>query len=157
NKEIIMAAYEKPQTAAEIGLMQGFPPVSDKTVTHTNQLFGPYNRWSFQNELKLNRTADVWRGRGAVVPFEYDLRDLSHVTYQNRAGASFTFDDMVEMSYTDGILVLHHGKVIYERYLNGMQSHTLHAWASGSKSMTGTLAAMLAHEGLFSFDDLVVK
>jgi CubicO group peptidase (beta-lactamase class C family) len=44
--------------------------------------------------------------------------------------------------------VLHQGRVIYERYLNGMQPHTLHAWASGSKSMTGTVAALLAHEGL---------
>ncbi|MBA3873924.1 MAG: serine hydrolase [Anaerolineae bacterium] len=152
-----MADYEKPQTAVEIGLMQGFPPAANLTVTHANQLFGPYNRWSFQNELKLNRTADVWRGKGTVVPFDYDLQDISHVTYQNRAGMRFSFDDMVEMSHTDGIIVLHQGKVIYERYLNGMQSHTLHAWASGSKSMTGTLAAMLAHEGLFSLDDLVIK
>ncbi|GAA6617429.1 hypothetical protein NUACC26_032390 [Scytonema sp. NUACC26] len=36
-----------------------------------------------------------------------------------------------------------------------MQSHTLHAWASGSKSMTGTIAALLAHEGLFSLDEVV--
>jgi CubicO group peptidase (beta-lactamase class C family) len=153
----IMAVYEKPQTAQELGLMQGFPPASNLTVTHANQLFFPYNRWSFQNELKLNRTADVWRGNGAVVPLEYDLRDLGHVTYQNRAGTTFSFDDMIEMSFTDGIIVLHQGKVIYERYLNGMQRHTLHAWASGSKSMTGTLAAMLAHEGVFNLDDPVVR
>jgi CubicO group peptidase (beta-lactamase class C family) len=118
-------------------------------VTHANQLLAPYNRWSFQNELQLNRTADVWRGDGAVSQFEYAQRDLSEVTYQNRAGTQFTFEQMVEMSHTDGIVVLHHGKIIYERYLNGMQPHSLHAWASGSKSVTGTLAAMLAHEGLF--------
>lgn len=62
---------------------------------------------------------------------------------------------MVEMSYTDGILVLHDGKIIYERYLNGMQPHTLHAWASCSKSMTGTLAALLAHEGVLDPQALV--
>ena len=38
-----MAAYEKPQNAVELGLMQGFPPAPNKTVTHANQLFGPYN------------------------------------------------------------------------------------------------------------------
>lgn len=36
-----------------------------------------------------------------------------------------------------------------------MQAHTLHAWASSSKSMTGTLAAMLAHEGLFDPEAVV--
>jgi CubicO group peptidase (beta-lactamase class C family) len=62
---------------------------------------------------------------------------------------------MLELSYTDGIIVLHRRKLIYERYLNGMQAHTHHAWASGSKSMTGTLAAMLAYEGLFDPDTLI--
>jgi len=144
-----MPAFEKPKSAAELGLMQGCPPPPDKIVTHANQLLGPYNRWSFQNELALNQTVDVWRGSGPAAALEANLTDLSQVTYQNRAGTQFSFDDMVEMSYTDGILALHHGKIIYERYLNGMQPHSLHCWASGSKSVTGTLAAALAHEGLF--------
>lgn len=135
--------------------MQGFPPAAEQRITHANQLYGPYNRWSFQNELALNRTVDVWRGAGASSLLPVALRDLKHVTYQNRLGTTFTFDDMVEMSYTDGIVVLHQGQIVYERYLNGMQPHTLHAWASGSKSMTGTIAALLAHEGLFDPDALM--
>jgi CubicO group peptidase (beta-lactamase class C family) len=135
-------------SAEDLGLMCGFPPPVDKRVTHRDQLLAPFNRWSFQNELRLNRTADVWRGDGPVAPLQYQPRDLSGVTYRNRAGTQFSFDDMVEMSYTDGIIVLHDGKVIHERYLNGMKPQTLHAWASCSKSVTGVLAAMLAHEGI---------
>jgi Rifampin ADP-ribosyl transferase len=45
--------------AVELGLMSRFPPLLDRLVTHDNQLLEPYNRWSFQNELKLNLTADV--------------------------------------------------------------------------------------------------
>jgi len=142
-------------TAAEMGLMSGFPP--EKRVTHENQLFSPYIRWSFQNSLKLNSAAEVWRGNQPVAGLEYALRDLQEVTYQNWAGDCFTFEDMIEMSYTDGIVVLHRGKIIYERYLNGMQPQTFHAWASGSKSMTGTIAAMLAHEGLVVLDEVVAK
>lgn len=145
----------KIQSSHEMGLMQGFPPPSDKGITHENQLFGPYNRWSFQNELKLNHTAEVWTGGKPAAHFETNLMDLSEVTYRNMAGEVFTFEDMVNMSYTDGIMVLHKGKIIYERYLNGMQPHTLHAWASGSKSVTGTLAAILALEGLFDPQKLV--
>lgn len=152
-----MTEQEKIQSAGELGLMQDFPPAPDRRVTHENQLYAPNNRWSFQNELKLNRTADVWRGDGEVVQLVYDLRDLSDVTYKNMAGVQFTFEDMVALSYTDGIIVLHKGKVIYERYLNGMQPHSLHAWASGSKSMTGTLVALLAYRKLFDPDAPVVK
>src|SRR5574338_255067 len=141
NKESSMADYEIPKTWQELGLMQGFPPAEDKTVRHENQLYAPYNRWSFQNELALNATVDVWHGSGPAAEFESDLQDLGQISYTNRLGTQYSFNDMVEMSHTDGILVLQHGKILYERYLNGMQPHSLHAWASGSKSMTGTLAA----------------
>jgi CubicO group peptidase (beta-lactamase class C family) len=141
---------KQAQTAHELGLMRGFPP--EQIVTHENQLLAPFNRWSFQNELPLNRVVDVWRGDGPVAALEYAPLDLSAVTYQNRAGTTFTFDDMVEMSCTDAIVVLRGGKIIYERYLNGMQPHSLHAWASGSKSMTGVLAAQLVHEGLIDLE-----
>jgi CubicO group peptidase (beta-lactamase class C family) len=150
-----MADQQTPQTASELGLMSTFPPLPEQRVTHADQLYGPYNRWSFQNELQLNRSADVWRGNGPVARLDYTTFDIDQVTYQNRAGTVFTFGDMVESSYTDGIIVLHKGKILYESYLNGMQAHTLHAWASSSKSMTGTLAALLAHEGLVDPDAVV--
>jgi hypothetical protein len=54
-----MTAPTPIQTAAELDLMQGFPPAPDHLVSHAQQLFAPYNRWSFQHELQLNRTADV--------------------------------------------------------------------------------------------------
>jgi len=150
-----MADQQTPQTASELGLMSTFPPLPEQRVTHADQLYGPYNRWSFQNELQLNRSADVWRGNGPVARLDYTTFDIDQVTYQNRAGTVFTFGDMVESSYTDGIIVLQKGKILYESYLNGMQAHTLHAWASSSKSMTGTLAALLAHEGLVDPDAVV--
>jgi CubicO group peptidase (beta-lactamase class C family) len=150
-----MTIQETIQSAHELGLMQGFPTEPTTLVTHENQLYAPFNRWSFQNELQLNRTANVWRGDGAVAQLKNTPRALSQVTYKNMAGTEYSFEDMVELSYTDGIIVLHHGNVIYERYLNGMQPHSLHAWASGSKSMTGTLAALLASEGMFDLDALI--
>jgi hypothetical protein len=147
-----MSLQQSPKTADELGLMHGFPPPPDMRVTHATQLLGPYNRWSFQNTQKLNPTADVWRGNGPVTHFDEEPGDIDGVTYQRRDGTTYTFGEMLELSYTDGIIVLHQGKMIYERYLNGMQVHTRHAWASGSKSMTGTLAAMLADEGLFDLE-----
>lgn len=152
-----MKNSEKLKTATELNLQDGFPPLIDKMVNHDNQLFAPYNRWSFQNELKLNRTSDVWRGNEQISQLLYNPLDIIQIIYQNKSGKQVTFEDMVELSYTDGIIVLYKGKIIYEKYLNGMHQHTLHAWASSSKSMTGTLAAILADEGIFNLDDAVQK
>jgi hypothetical protein len=99
-KEDIMPDPQTPQTAHDLGLMSGFPPLPDQLVTHENQLYGPSNRWSFQNESKLNRTADVWRGYGPVAQLDYAPFDINQVTYHNRAGTLFTFGDMVELSYS---------------------------------------------------------
>ncbi len=147
-----MSSQQPPKTADELGLMHGFPPFPETRVTHATQLLGPYNRWSFQNIQKLNPTADVWRGNRPVAHFDEEPGDIDKIPYQRRDGTTYTFGEMPELSYTDGIAVVHQGKMIYERYLNGMQASTRHAWASGSKSMTGTLAELLAYEGLFDLN-----
>ncbi len=56
--------------------MHGFPPDPASLVTHANRLYGPYNRWSFENELALNHVVDVWRGDGPVTAVRYALRNL---------------------------------------------------------------------------------
>ncbi len=150
-----MSQEQQPQTANERGLMHGFPPPVEARVTHENQLYGPYNRWSFQNIQKLNPTADVWRGNGPIVHFDEEPRDLDFISYQRRDGTRYNFGEMLKLSYTDGIIVLHRGKLIYERYLNGMQPQVRHAWASGSKSMTGMLVAILVCENLLDPEALI--
>ena len=90
-----------------------------------------------------------------MAEFPVAERDLSKVTYRNRLGESLNFDEMVKQSFTDGIVVVHQGRILYERYLNGMTTHTLHAWASGSKSVVGVLAAHFAAEGFFDPEEEV--
>jgi CubicO group peptidase (beta-lactamase class C family) len=150
---MMMLSQTPIQTAKELGLMQGFPPAN--AVTHANQLIAPHNRWAFQHELPLNHVVDVWRGDGGSAPLERELRDLSQVFYHNRAGTQFSFEDMLNLSYTDGVVILHKGKIIFERYLNDMPAHALHAWASGSKSLTGTLATLLVEKHILDADATV--
>jgi CubicO group peptidase (beta-lactamase class C family) len=45
------------------------------------------------------------------------------------------------------LVVLHKGRVVYERYDNQMTPHSPHLLFSVTKSFTGLLAAQLAHEG----------
>ena len=58
------------------------------------------------------------------------------------------FTQILENTYTDSILVLRKGNVLYERYFNGMRTHTKHLLQSVSKSILGVLYAIMINKGV---------
>jgi CubicO group peptidase (beta-lactamase class C family) len=60
-------------------------------------------------------------------------------------------------NYTDGILVMHKGKIVYERYFGALAEDEVHAAMSVTKSFVGTLAAMLVFEGKLDTAKLVIE
>jgi CubicO group peptidase (beta-lactamase class C family) len=60
---------------------------------------------------------------------------------------TLSWRESLDLNYTDAIVVLHRGRIVYERYLGVMTPHTPHMSMSVTKSFVGTLAAMLVHEG----------
>jgi CubicO group peptidase (beta-lactamase class C family) len=139
------AAATDPNT---IGWMRGFPPPQDKLIEFNAQsLTFPRTRWSFSHIRQLQPTVAVWRGAGAPSKLPRAERDLDGVTFTDASGARHTFADMLALTYTDGILVMHKGRVVYERYFGALDDHTPHIAMSVTKSFVGTLAAILADEG----------
>ncbi|MCO4891469.1 beta-lactamase family protein [Cupriavidus sp. WGtm5] len=131
-----------------MGWMQGFPPPPDKLITHVpggNRF--PRNRWLFSHVRELGPTASVWRGPGPASTLPRAEQAIGAIPFTDADGTRRTFDEMLALTYTDGILVMHQGKVIYERYFGALDSHTPHIAMSVTKSFVGTLAAMLAAEG----------
>ncbi|MBY0311409.1 MAG: beta-lactamase family protein [Phycisphaerales bacterium] len=51
------------------------------------------------------------------------------------------------------VLIMHEGKVIYERFDNGWKANQPHPLASGTKSFTGVVAAAAVHDGLITWDE----
>ncbi len=49
---------------------------------------------------------------------------------------------------TDGMLVLHRGAIVYERYFNDMKPHSQHLSMSMAKSMVGMVAGILTDRGV---------
>jgi CubicO group peptidase (beta-lactamase class C family) len=131
----------------EAALMQGFPPAKAQRVSRENFMVPPYNRWAFQHIRELQPTREVYRGEGPVSPLAEAPIDLADRDYQVGEKRKVSLDDWLEESATDAFLVMQHGKIVYERYLNNQQEHTLHQMFSATKSFIGTLVLMMIEEG----------
>ncbi len=168
----------EPVTATEAGLMVGAPVPEDKRVHHGNWTAWPNTRWSFTHMDELRASARINAGGpagdllsdadretadaldvgfpGAVTPgADADLVDLQGLTVDDGAGRTWTLDEMLHHTYTDGFLVLHRGRVVAERYFNGMDRSTRHIMFSMTKTVTGVLALLAVNSGTMAMDDLL--
>ena len=149
-----MSAH-RPPSAQELGLMRGSPPPADRLVTLANWQEPPWNRWSFQHVGQLIPSARISRGEGPVLELPGDPMDVGDVAFRTTAGTSSTLAAYLQSSYTDGFIALHRGRIVAERYLNGMTRHTPHLLQSVSKSLTGALAGALIDSGVLDPDSLL--
>ena len=141
------AAATDPKT---LGLMQGFPPAPDKTLrlTEGSSRRFPNSRWILSHQRETGPTTNVRRGPGAARLLERAERDdLDAVPLTDMNGRTLTWGQSLAENYTDGIVVLHRGKIIQERYFGALEPHLTHLAFSVTKSFVGLMAAMMVHDG----------
>jgi CubicO group peptidase (beta-lactamase class C family) len=141
-------AQELEPTACELRLMQGFPPPQDKFVDATNWTIYPFNRWGFKNVQRFQPTAFLYNGLDNSVPWQRDLQNLDQLKIKTPDKKTFEMRNLMEVYNTDALVVVHSGRLVYERYWNGMTPTTPHWLASTSKSVVGTAAAILVDRGV---------
>ena len=150
------ASAEEPLSAAasdpaETGWMQGFPPPADKVIRFSDDdaMAFPKSRWTFSHFRELVPTHAVDRGPGAASELPERLDDgLDAVTFTPLGGGEeMTWGEAFGVNYTDGVIVLHHGAVVYERYGGALDADGLHGAMSVTKSLAGVLAETLIAEG----------
>jgi CubicO group peptidase (beta-lactamase class C family) len=84
--------------------------------------------------------------------------DLDAVTFPPLGSKTpMTWADSLTANYTDGIVVLHRGRIVYERYFGVLTPERQHIAFSVTKSFFGTLAAMLIAEGKIDPDARVTR
>lgn len=137
----------RPVDWIQAGIMQGFPPQKESLVTKANWLNYPQLTWSLQHARELFPTRNVPRG-GKSVDFPSALSGLDSISFKDEDGRDTTFGKFLKDTYTDSVLVLHEGRIVYERYFNQMTPKTPHMLFSVSKSIVGLLAATLVKEGI---------
>ncbi len=150
------AVASNPMT---MGWMQGFPPAADKTIRFTDPDYFafPKLRWTVCHFRELMPSVAVQTGTdgSSALPADLDA-GMDGVTFTPLGGGDpMTWDAAFGANYTDGILVLHKGRVVYERYDGCLDARTLHGAMSVTKSLTGLLAEVLVAEGMLDDTALI--
>ncbi|SFE44621.1 hypothetical protein SAMN04487869_10816 [Marinobacter sp. DSM 26671] len=131
--------------------MTGFPPPDDKLIAHpqSNYFSFPKLRWTVCHIRELLPTTRISRGIGAPDPLPYAMDNgINDISFMPMGSdTQMNWRESLAANYTDGLLILHKGKIVYE-YYNGCLSETgKHAAMSMTKSLTGLLAEVLVAEG----------
>lgn len=84
---------------------------------------------------------------GAVNAWPEDKQDLSNLSYAVD-GTPYGLDDFFTRNKTRGIVIIHKGELIYERYAEGADVHTRFTSMSVAKSVVATLVGLAEGDGL---------
>lgn len=130
--------------------MVGSPPPADRILRFEDGSYFrfPQMRWSVANFRQLMPTVNVSRGLGESSLLEHQpSNEIDALTFVPLGGGEpMTWQQSLQANYTDGIIILHRGKLVYERYFGVLKPEGQHAAMSITKTFTGTLAALLVAE-----------
>jgi len=135
----------------KLGWMIGSPPPPDKVIRWADGSFYtfPKFRWTFSHGRELMATSNVSRGISApsLLP-RAERNDIDNVTFVPLGKSEpMTWAQSLSANFTDGVVVLHKGRIVYERYFGALSAGGQHAAQSVTKSFFGTIGASLVAEG----------
>ncbi|WP_405207673.1 serine hydrolase domain-containing protein [Aquimarina sp. LLG6339-5] len=144
-----------------MGWMQGYPPPKEKTISASDGSFFkfPALRYSVCHMRKFLPTTTVKAAASDRYQFETKLDpkiDSIEFTPLN-SNKKMSWLISLNENYTDGILIVHKGIIVYEKYFGALKEDGLHAAMSVSKTFTGTLGAMLVTDGVLNEDTTAVN
>jgi CubicO group peptidase (beta-lactamase class C family) len=130
----------------------------DRSFNQWNWMDAPHNRQAFQHMREFVPTAHIARADRPPSPLPRDLADpssLDSVSFASRDGSATTWGRHLADSWCDAVCVVHDGRIVDERYFNGMHDRRLHLLMSVSKSFCGAALGVAIGQGRLTIDDLV--
>jgi len=134
-------------------MMHEFPSGPEDQVTLANWRTSPFNQWAFQHVREIVPSADIANSPEQVMALPEQDCNFDNLRIGSDTG-DIDFEDFLERSSTDGLVVLHKGQVVKQHYTNGMNESTPHILMSVSKSMLGLLAGILVDQDKLDVDAL---
>lgn len=139
--------------------MEGSPPPPDKVIRFEDNSFAqfPQWRWTVCNFQQLMPTKMISRGLFPVSPLTTaEIEGIDDITFTTLGQTEpMTWKESLAANFTDGLLVMHHGKVVYETYAGCLAPSKWHGAMSMTKSFIGLLGEMLVVEGQLDDTKLV--
>ena len=149
----------KDSDPTKMGWMKGFPPQKNKVISAIDGSFFkfPALRYSVCHMRQFMPTTEVKSSNKKQYSFKVKVDNkIDDISFKpTDSNQSMTWLKSLEKNYTDGILVLHKGKMVYEKYFGELKPNGVHAAMSVSKTFTGTLGGLMVEEGLLDENKLV--
>lgn len=114
-----------------------------KRATLANWRTAPHNRWAFHHVRELVASADVANDPARVRALAAQPADFTGLRIDPDSGEAMGIDAFLQETDTDGMAIVHRGRLVFERYGNGMTADDPHILMSVSKSMLAVLIAEL--------------
>lgn len=141
------------------GWMEGAPPPSDRIIRFDDNSFAgfPQWRWTVCNFQQLMPTKMIGRQLMSPQPLEFVPNEgINDLTFMPLGSTEpMTWADSLAANFTDGLVVMHHGKVVYETYAGCLEPSKRHGAMSMTKSFIGLLGEILVAEGTLDDTKLV--
>ena len=143
----------------KMGWMVGSPPPADRIPRFEDGSFFqfPALRWSCAHRRQFMPTVNVSRGLGNSKPLSSNINNgIDKIKFVPLGETkAITWEESLQKVYADGVIVMHHGKIVYEKYFGALTIDGQHGAMSVTKSFTGTLGIMLVKEGLIDPEKMV--
>jgi len=177
NNRQLSAAESNPN---RLKWMVGFPPKKEKIISASDGSFFnfPAIRYSVNHMREFFPTriveANKEKSHKLKSKLNNDIDDLTFIPWSPISSSlsngewksenqfftetketPMTIREFLNKNYVDGIIILHDGKIIYERYPAGLKQDGIHAAMSVTKSFIGLLASILIAEKTIKPEKLV--
>jgi CubicO group peptidase (beta-lactamase class C family) len=125
---------------------------SPTTANLTNWRTPPFSRWAFQNIRSILPVAEIESAPGSAWAFPAHHCSFDSFGVKLPNGSTLDLQGFLKATATDGLIVLHQGRIAFEFYDGGMDRDTPHILMSATKSITGLMAGILAGRGELDID-----
>ena len=135
-------------------LMKNFPNPYEGQVTLSNWRTAPFNSWAFHHVGEIIPSAPICNDPLSIQNLRTEKIDLKNIIIKRKSNSSIDYNQFLEVTHTDAIVILKSGVIIEEKYFSGMTLSSQHILMSVSKSLLGLLIGILIDQNLFKLDQL---
>jgi len=121
----------------------------------SNWRTAPFNRWAFHNVRSIIPVTDIATAPDSTLALPESPIALDAFALRLPNGSSLDLNSFLQATATDGIVVLHDGRIVFEFYDGGITRETPHILMSATKSIVGLITGILHHRGDLDVDAAV--